>query len=626
LSTASSLLPSPATDCAVGSVDLRTPMTTSEGTSDNQSVQIYNDEYSRFLENVISRTDGTPSYSRLTNVLNPEVVSLDKIVRVVIPKPPAVILIPYQDEAQRLFGHYIEHLDALQHIIHVPTVRSRIDVLYGVLKESRTTQVTQSHTAVLLAILANIAGFWAMGNADSSLFRSREEALGVSKYWTRCALDVLDQVWRSTGPDLETIQSKILLMFLIYHVEGMTGKARHLMASAIADAKDLSLHMTDGPHSRLKEETQAEIIDVEMRRRVWWHLTATDWSAALFAGSHDGVYTIHPDHMHVNKPRNVTDEDLMTQPADFARPCDEPTSTTYYLSRIVLAKICREVADTMLEIQATSDIHKIPYVRIRELDARFSDLLAGLPAALRLDNTNEQDYESASNVVTHHPHLKQKYFTYLTTEARRCKLHLPYLLRVQQNQEFNFSRERCLEAARNVLRLKYVLPSENSEHYKSIKMIGMMHHFCCAIIILVMDLCVNRGVGDEQAQKAEIRSALQIVENAKGTSWSAGMFLESLLSILGKHHISLDDGDDTDRAVTIAQIGSVKHPCGEPSKVGAGLFPQDFMNGDGQVVSSNDVNMEQTFDEMWQSFLDFDADPQAWNAIFAEVGMETDMR
>jgi hypothetical protein len=59
--------------------------------------------------------------------------------------------------------------------------------------------------------------------------------------------------------------------------------------------------------------------------------------------------------------------------------------------------------------------------------------------------------------------------------------------------------------------------------------------------------------------------------------------------------------------------------CGEPHKFGSGLFPREFMKRDQQAQPG--MSMDQTFDEMWQSYLDFDADPQAWSAIFADIDM-----
>ncbi|KAK5110076.1 hypothetical protein LTR62_006321 [Meristemomyces frigidus] len=463
--------------------------------------------------------------------------------------------------------------------------------------------------------MANIAGYWAVGDSKRSVFSSQASALGTSHYWLRCGLDVLEDIWRNTGPDLGTIQSKIIFMFCIFHMDVLSLKGRNLLSSAITDARNIGLHMTDASRSTVRETTQAEIIDAELRRRVCWHLVSTDWSAALLVGPCNGVYTVHPNHLHVRKPRNIMEEDLSTKPADFERPEDELTSTTYYLSRITLANICREVADTLLEMETVPDLSSLSYDRILALDKKFVDLIEGLPGAFRLESDVDTFRHDEANLATSSVILKQKYFTYLTTEARRCKLHLPYLLRSQQSAKYNFSRETCLQAARKILRLQRVLPSEVLDMSCSIKMICLLHHFYSAIIILVMDLCVNRQAGqDDRARKTEIISACKIVEGAKETSTAASHFLESVGTILRKHKVRLYDEEEPQA------IGNV---CYEPEsrpaaddttanhvpQLSVELSPPQLCMGNGhdQHHTGYDMGMDIDFDAMWQSYLQFDS-------------------
>ncbi|KAK3109497.1 hypothetical protein LTR53_017198 [Teratosphaeriaceae sp. CCFEE 6253] len=353
-----------------------------------------------------------------------------------------------------------------------------------------------------------------------------------------------------------------------------------------------------------------------MRRRVWWHLVSTDWSSALFGGPHDCIYTVLPSHMFVKKPRNITDQDLMTMPADFSRPPEETTATTYYLQRIKLAEVCREVADTLLEIQVVRDLHEIAYSRIVTLDARFAEILDGpLVSGIVTDESNLDRYDHGNL------HLKrQQYFTYLTTEARRCKLHLPYLLRLDQDPQYTYSRETCLQSARNILRLKHILPSESSDPLAgSVKMVGLMHHFCCAVVILAMDLCVNKTLGCEVERKAEIRVACRMLEDARESSASADMFLTSLTAIFRKHKIRLQ----ADQPASISRVTTTDYPveqtCADHrGRFGVGLFPADYMAPEQHVAQGEE---EPDFDAMWQDYLDLGTEPQAWDDLFNDIEM-----
>jgi len=182
--------------------------------------------------------------------------------------------------------------------------------------------------------------------------------------------------------------------------------------------------------------------------------------------------------MQVKKPRNIKDDDLYTKPADFDRPLSESTAMSYYIQRIPLAELCRDAADITWELTVAADATCIAYERILELDQRFVDLLNGLPHFLRFDKGSDMDGQIRDGA--HLQTEKQKYFSYLTIQARRCKLHLPFLLRVAQDERYQFSRETSLRSARNLLQLRHIIPSQNSSA-TSVRIIGVLHHFFCGI-------------------------------------------------------------------------------------------------------------------------------------------------
>lgn len=102
-------------------------------------------------------------------------------------------------------------------------------------------------------------------------------------FWLRTALDVLEHVRRSAPASVETVQAAIIMTFLIYHIEGSSPKIRALMATTLTTAKDLGMHRIDDPATSRAEQTQAEVIDKEIKRRIWWHLASTDWYATVVA-------------------------------------------------------------------------------------------------------------------------------------------------------------------------------------------------------------------------------------------------------------------------------------------------------------------------------------------------------
>jgi len=159
--------------------------------------------------------------------LLPRIVNLSTLTAMIISAvPPAELLLPQRDETNRFLVCYCEHVDTLQHIIHVRSVRERFDFLYDVLENRRSETISGGLLALLLAVLAQTADFWAPGSPGGSFFSSR----WLSRPTGCCALDAIEDAWRIESSNLEVVQVKILIMFSVDFLEGLSSKAGPLMA------------------------------------------------------------------------------------------------------------------------------------------------------------------------------------------------------------------------------------------------------------------------------------------------------------------------------------------------------------------------------------------------------------
>jgi hypothetical protein len=92
------------------------------------------------------------------------------------------------------------------------------------------------------------------------------------------ALFAFENACLASQISVELVQAAILLIFHFGHLDGISFQARQLHSRAITIARTLGLHMTDATRAESTEfHTQAQVIDREIRRRVWWHLASTDW-------------------------------------------------------------------------------------------------------------------------------------------------------------------------------------------------------------------------------------------------------------------------------------------------------------------------------------------------------------
>lgn len=322
---------------------------------------------------------------------------------------------------------------------------------------------------------------------------------------------------------------------------------------------------------------------------------------------------INPRQMATNKPANANDEDLFDGMTNVSQPLDQPTLMSYCLQRIQLGEICREVSDSIpfLEVGPGDP----DYQQIIEIDKLICAFAQAMPPFFSLDYKSHllPDTDPRKNPGI----IIQRYIIHSLLHTQRVRLHLPYLPRASSEPVYSYSRSACLEAARTVIRTEAQLALENIPFVLTrLKFSAVIYCVCLAIIVLLMDFCLNRSPWpeDDQERRSEIFRAFSILEEAKGQSPFAERILGSFYSILQRNNIPIPNVDS--RPATRSKGGNQQfHP--EPA--------QNLMS----PIISTQVDMETTsmeptlssFNELWQTF-DTTVDPSTlidWNALLSEL-------
>lgn len=525
----------------------------------------------------------------------------------------------------------------------IESTRAMIDRVYAQVHAQR--KVDPGSLSLILTLCANIGFFWTIGSHGTNFFHDKQIARKVSTQWTKHALVAMEQSRIATSTtSLETIQASILLMFLLYHMEGFTFRVRMMHAAAVTMARDLGLHKTD-MHDRPPPTDQSDVIDREVRRMLWWHLASTDWTLAFIGGPHEGMYAIHPRHMKVDLPRNINREDLTTKDPGFQRSLSEPTIMSYYLQRVRLAHTCREMCDALFKFSKPTEAD---YDLVRMLDSKLETQLQELPRFLRFDLPTKQLQEEYGDAYDRQTTM-QAITVNLMLSTRRCKLHLPYLIRARTNPMYAWSRRIGLQAARSVFNVRRVVMEDGeSAGAAQLKLGGIRQHLFYATTVLVMDLCVNRNEGD-QGQLAEVREALQIIQDSNAEGQPAGpqlgdKFYDSLMAVLRKHHVKLPN---TTKSARNSATTNEAHKQPATSNHASYSTPQFYSDstpgsGSGAGISSrgaghdidmtlgptnpfaNQDNSGLAFDPgMWADFIEQAPmmEAQDWDALLTDLDM-----
>lgn len=513
--------------------------------------------------------------------------------------PGISIMMPTRSEALKLLAVYEEHIEFLHHVTYAPRTRAALDEAYEALEQGEVPSCGAA--ALLTAIFASATAFQhAIGDKKNLLGVSPDTASRACYKWAKATFDCTETSTRTGRCSIEDFQALITVFFLMYNLEGFSARSRMGIGLAIGIARDLGLHRVDYQITTQPRTLETEhVIAMEVKRRAFWHLTATDWQCGVTGGPQEGTYSIQPRHIATRLPRHIEEEDLMTKGPTFERPLSVPTDSSYLIQRIRLAEISRKTIDVMpLGAWGSNDIR---YEDILALDLEFERFERELPPFFQ--NTTEAS-QRWKDVYARRPSiLVQKYTVNIISQNRRCKLHQPWLVRGFADPTYARSRDVCLTSARTVIAISKQLDSEKIIAASLLSMSGVHHHMFFAAVALVMDLCFNKTEGeDETARRAEVMDACHRLGQAKDRSPVAKKFLDSLMDVMRKHKIRCFDAAPVPEA-------------SPPPPVELQALPSELPDFDPTGAAQSD------FEEIWQSYIENGAslDVPDWTELYDDL-------
>ena len=450
------------------------------------------------------------------------------------------IFLPNYSDARMLFDNYVKHIRHYHHIVHIPTLRNHVlENFY--LKISRREPVDTDHAALLLGIFASVVYYLSKMGDDPEQQQFQVEKDGPFMILFRYALDLVDHSRRVLPGSVEIVQTCIILLFLDYNLEGLTLRTRALLAQAVQTAKELGMHRLDSAAAITRRSgtmSIATMIDLEMKRRIWWHLAATDWATSMAGSAQEGTYIIIEQHTRVLQPRNVDDEALDRGNTTEDLPLTQPTSMSYPLQRIRLGQLSRDATDFMRF--GISNPNEIDYDTVMLLDRRIQNFLDDLPLFLKVDSDS---IKKSQYILERFPHFAmQRYICGMGAYSLRCKLHQPFLILAAARGKYAPSTEICLDSAMKVIEINKSIRQDPTHVIPTkLKFTGFLHHMFMATVVLVMDLCFNGKAEVSSSKAGEVIQAIQLMEEARDESVSVQKFLDMLTDLLRRHHIRLED-------------------------------------------------------------------------------------
>lgn len=527
-----------------------------------------------------------------------------------------------QEEALLLLQDFLDNPFHLLPILHPTAARSMIVNFYCVL--SRGGDPNPAHAALILGIAATSAFFFTEGSKASGTFESLEEATHTAIAWFNSSLNILEKSHANTCGCLEEVQARSVLAYLVYNMEGCSARFRFLHGCSLSSAREMSLHLIDSPSSEQRDDEATK----EIKRRVWWHITATDWMLGLMGGPTDGTYNVQPRQMNVKEPRNINDDEASLSNEAISMPSDTSTSMSCFIRRIQLAGIARSIIDA--RAPGIPDAEITDYEHVLELDRLFEDAIVDFPPFLRPDGPIPE---------TAPPYLSlQRDVVLLGFLSRRARLHRPFLLHDKQDAQYQSSREICLSSARTVLaiatRLLKVSQTREPVQTLSSRAIGCRlgcvigHMFmACTILALHSGGVSSRGglgygkeswlVSEASAKMhAEVVQACRTLALAGKESVIAAQLVQNLTGVLRRYRVQgVDDAASSEAEDDRVSIDAGSSTDDPEAVAAAGLrtVSDDGLSTENSSLTGEDVL---GLDSLWNDLLG-DANSFGWDQLFA---------
>jgi hypothetical protein len=245
--------------------------------------------------------------------------------------------------------------------------------------------------------------------------------------------------------------------------------------------------------------------DREIRRRVWYTVYIFDVLLSFSIGLPDMIRQIQSDS---RPPKNILDTDFgpETQELPPSRPFTELTPIAYCIVKARIVKLFARAADISHSIA-----HPDPK-EISTIDDELEEAYGGIPDALK--------FISMRHCIVDPPAvIFNRFKLQLLYQKTRCVLYRRYLVSKTCTPEEEPFREKCAEAAMNILKHWETLYSASQEGGQLSTMPFFLDSFSVADFLLsAMIVCLqldrlrkNPGIPDAKSQQkmADIKSLLE---------------------------------------------------------------------------------------------------------------------
>ena len=183
--------------------------------------------------------------------------------------------LPPLRQARELFSHFASTVQPTYGVLHIPSSRKMMEQTYQYILEGE--EPPAADLMLLFSIFAGSALLWTPELLEK-LNATRGEAKAALMAYSRIALSILDHPRRLIQPSTTALLALGTLAHLLLNTDGYPVKVQVLRYRCLLMSRELQIHRLDTTKAREERRLKGcDMIEVEVQRRVWWNMVASDW-------------------------------------------------------------------------------------------------------------------------------------------------------------------------------------------------------------------------------------------------------------------------------------------------------------------------------------------------------------
>jgi len=183
--------------------------------------------------------------------------------------------LPPLRQARVLFSHFATTLQPTFGVLHIPSTKALMERNYEGLLEGE--EPSAANLMLLFSIFAGAALVWTPQLLDR-LQSTREEAKAAFMAYARLALDILEHPRRLIQTSTTSLVAISTMAHLLMNTDGFPLKVHLLRHRCLLMSREMEIHRLDTCKSREERRLKGcDMIEIEVQRRLWWNMVASDW-------------------------------------------------------------------------------------------------------------------------------------------------------------------------------------------------------------------------------------------------------------------------------------------------------------------------------------------------------------